>query len=171
MALAESPVDDDIPSWQSNETFLSYRTRQSTTSSSVAYLNTRSHKLPETPTALVDKKTNNVNQPQSVQEIIYEQSTDDFCKTAALSVGITGSQYSVDKSRFLIRQASIDGALQMVVPKSLQVQVLHLSHHPVLSGHPGQRRMYHTLHHNYYWPQIAKEIYELVDSCAECRRR
>lgn len=28
--------------------------------------------------------------------------------------------------------------------------------------------MYDTLHHDYYWPHMAKNVNELVDNCLEC---
>lgn len=65
----------------------------------------------------------NVNEPQSVKEIICEQSTVDVFKKAAASVGTPGSQYSVYLSVFHVLQSSIDGALQKVVSKSLQARI------------------------------------------------
>lgn len=60
---------------------------------------------------LADQTTKNVDKPYSILEFIEEQSTDDICKMIAVSIGMQGSQYSVEGSRFLIRQALINEAL------------------------------------------------------------
>lgn len=83
-------------------------------------------KTPTTTIASAVEMMSNVYKPPSGQELIGQQSMDDFCKTAAASVVMPGSQFTVDRSGFLHRQVSIDGALQKGLPKSLQARILHL---------------------------------------------
>lgn len=103
------------------------------------------HKLSEIPIALAYEVTNIAKEAQSVQEFIDRQSSNSFCKKAAGSISMAGSQHSADRSGFLMHQASLDAAPQDVVPKLLHAKVLHVSYYPVLSGHERQRRMYDTL--------------------------
>lgn len=97
------------------------------------------HKLPVDQIPWADKMKNKIKEPPSVQEFIDEESTNHFCKMAATSVGMQDLQWSAHRSKFLVPKVSINGAVQKVVPKSLQARIHHDFLYPVLSDHPGQR--------------------------------
>lgn len=91
-----------------------------------------------------NEKSDNVNKPPTIHKFIDEKSNEEFCKMAATSVGGLRLPYIFDWLRFLIFQASIDGAPQKVVLKSLQPSDFYLSHYQVLFGHTWQTRIYHA---------------------------
>ena len=108
--------------------------------------------------------------PIPIEEFLEEQSKDPFCKAKAETVGEANSNFDYDRYGFLVRRSPLDGALQRVVPKSLQARVLHAAHYPRLAGHPGGTRMYLTLRRDYYWPHMANDAYATVKSCRSCNK-
>lgn len=79
-----------------------------------------------------------------------EQAQDTFCKTATLQVGCQRSALHLDHYGFLIRKSIVDKATLVGVLELLRKRMLYLSPHPLIAGHPGQRRVYDTLRQNYY---------------------
>jgi len=69
------------------------------------------------------------------------------------------------------RRAAPDGAHQVVVPASLQQQVLHLEHDATLAGHPGESRMYAAMRRYYYWVGLAANVVSYVRKCDSCVRQ
>ena len=63
----------------------------------------------------------------------------------------------------------INGALQYVVPKSLQQNVLELYHDS--RGHPGTNRLRDTILLHYWWPGMSDDIEEYCRNCKACARR
>ena len=64
----------------------------------------------------------------------------------------------------------MDSAEQIILPKTLRMQVLLLAHYPRLAGHPGGSRMYQTLRRTFYWPSMALGAYHTVRQCSSCTR-
>lgn len=159
-----------LPYWQSSKTYLSHPARQLTTISVRSVCDDYVHKLSATPTALADETTNNVNDPTSIQKIYHEKSTDDLYKKDAPSIRRLRLLYSANPSGFPICQAFIDGAIQKVVPKSLQARFPFLFHHPVAPHYQRHHVEFNTLRCNYYWPHMAYNTCQLVEKCAECRK-
>jgi hypothetical protein len=58
-------------------------------------------------------------------EIIRKHATDPECQQFAASAG-ADSLFDYEDSGVLVRRSPLDGALHIVVPKSLQPRVLHL---------------------------------------------
>ena len=75
--------------------------------------------------------------------VLSAQAADGYCQEEvnALSAG-RHIPFSEDPYGILRRRAAPNGAHQVVVPASLQEQVLHLEHDATLAGHPGESRMY-----------------------------
>lgn len=128
------------------------------------------NRLPAILIELATKTTHNLNKPPALQKYVQGHSKDDFNETAAAYEVLSGLQYSVYQPGFLIFKESIVVVLQKEVPKSFQAKVLYLSHYPVLSCHSIRRLMYSNIHQHYHWPHMAKDVYELVNYCIECRR-
>lgn len=78
-----------------------------------------------------------------------EQANDPQFREVANTVGNLGFVKSYDRNGVLMRQARIDGAVEMVVPTSSLFGILYLAHSPVLAGHPGERQLYDTLRLEY----------------------
>jgi len=58
----------------------------------------------------------------------------------------------------------------VVVPASLQEQVLHLEHDGTLAGPPGESRIYAAMRRNYYWVGMAADVVSYVRKCDSCAR-
>ena len=116
--------------------------------------------------AMIPEETDIV--PITPQEFLEEQSKDPYCQSQKEKTELDNSKFKYDHNGFLVRRSSIDGALQKVVPKSLQARLLYLAHYPRLAGHPGAIRMYYTLRREYYWPMMASDVYNTVKECSSC---
>jgi len=76
-------------------------------------------------------------------KVLSAQAADGYCQEVvkALSAG-RHIPFFEDPDGILRRRAAADGAHQVVVPASLQEQVLDLEHDATLAGYPGESRMY-----------------------------
>lgn len=62
------------------------------------------------------------------------------------------------------------------VSEAIFSPVLYFANHQSITGHPGKRRMYETLTHEYHWPDTTNGIYATVARCMSltrngCRRK
>lgn len=62
-------------------------------------------------------------------------------------------------------------AQRLGVPFSLYNRPLRLDHYPKVSGHPGSRKLYHTLLRQFYWPGLALICYSVIRSCRSVWKR
>ena len=106
----------------------------------------------------------------SIEELLAAQKQDRSCQRYAHTVGCPGSQFTFDHAGILTRISKIDGALQKVLPASLQPRAIYLGHYTPLSGHPGSRRMYDSLRRELYWPFMASDIAQSVKDCYSCAK-
>lgn len=96
--------------------------------------------------------TEHGKRPITSQEIIYEQAKNSNCRQASATVGLPGLTSNYNRSRFLVRTAHIYGAVQKVVPVSIQTHFLYHSLHTMLVGNRGERRIYEFMRNEYDWP-------------------
>jgi len=106
--------------------------------------------------------------PPTTEEMILAQSEDKYCQQLTATVGTPGSIFDINRLGVLVRISKLDGAVQVVVPLSLQPKLLRLGHYSLLAGHPGSRRMYDTMRHEFYWPNMARDVYQVVLDCQSC---
>ena len=70
----------------------------------------------------------------------------------------------------------IDGCLRykgwVVVPQSvdLREEILREFHCSRFSVHPGGTKMYHDLHHRYYWGGMKKHVGDFIRRCLTCQQ-
>lgn len=83
---------------------------------------------------------NNVNYQPKSHEQIAEQSNDEFCRLAAASVCLQYSPSRFSQYEILIRNVPINEEPQKVERKSLNAQILHLSHNSALYDHTFPRQ-------------------------------
>lgn len=70
--------------------------------------------------------------------------------TSAQIVGTVNSENWTDKNGLVIRATPIDGTFQVPLPQALWEHFLyHVSHH-VMTGNPGQCRMYDSIHREFF---------------------
>ena len=104
--------------------------------------------------------------------VLLAQALDEYCQEVvkALNAG-RRIQFFEDPDGILRRRAAPDGAHQVVIPASLQEQVLHLEHDATLAGHPGESRMYAAMRRYYYWVGMAADVVSYVRNCDSCARQ
>jgi len=113
-----------------------------------------------------------VQLPLTRDELLDAQRHDDFCQTVlARQSPKIDSAFFEGHDGLLRRRVPNEGdAVQIVAPQTLRPRILHMLHNNVLSGHPGQTRMYYAVRRTYYWPQMAADIYATVRNCTTCAR-
>lgn len=104
-------------------------------------------------------------------ELLVGHAQETYRKTATLQVACQGPEFYLGHRWLPNFKSSIVEARQAVVPESLWKRILYLAHHPPISRHPGQCRMYDTLHKTYHWPIIAGDVVETVAQCAICAKK
>jgi hypothetical protein len=61
------------------------------------------------------------------------------------------------------------GNLCLVVPASIQNEVLELCHNNILAGHFGQKKTLQKLHRQFYWPNMKDKVNNYVNRCQRCQ--
>jgi ribonuclease HI len=61
-----------------------------------------------------------------------------------------------------------DRAPRLVVPTTIQQEVMYLAHASLEGGHQGVVRTYYKLAHEYYWPAMYAMIEQYVLACTDC---
>ena len=57
---------------------------------------------------------------------------------------------------------------QIVMPESARMSLLEIAHEGV-SRHLGIHKTYHKLLHDFYWPNMKKDVTNFVNSCHICQ--
>ena len=60
---------------------------------------------------------------------------------------------------------------QLVIPKSLQKEILYACHEDLFSGHTGLKKTYERLRNRFYWENMYKDTLEHVQSCLDCEMK
>lgn len=103
--------------------------------------------------------------PPTLEDFITAQSASEFCQIVARQLSQAETEFTLDKEEVFIRRTAVEEALQKLVLQSLRQRLYNLSNHSGLSGHRGQRRMYGTMQRNYFWPNMATNMYKTVSNC------
>ena len=107
-------------------------------------------------------------EPIPIAEFVTEQRKDPYCIEIAKSAGSPKSEFTFNNQGVLVRVSKFDGAIQQVVPKSLQDRVIHLSYSPLSQGHPGESRLYSTMRLRFLWPFMYDDLVHHVRNCRTC---
>lgn len=84
------------------------------------------------------------------------------------NVGLANTSSDIDEKGLLIRTFRIYQTKQVVVSFALQARVLFISHDPLLAVQPGGTKMYETLRRQYYWRNIASDVYHTAQDFLSC---
>ncbi len=57
---------------------------------------------------------------------------------------------------------------QLVIPKELVPNILHIIHDCAISSHPGKEKAYRQAQLKFYWTDMRKQIYNHIDNCNVC---
>ena len=61
--------------------------------------------------------------------------------------------------------------IQLVVPRTMQTDILEAAHDDKMAGHLGQERTYERIRQRFWWIGMWTKVKEWVQSCEECQRR
>jgi transposase InsO family protein len=99
-----------------------------------------------------------------------EQGRDPFCKTLRVKPAGARSEYFYDQDGVIYKRRSGAEPL-LVVPKSLEQEVVALNHEPIFAAHPGIKRTIDILKLRYWWPGMTQAADKFVRECDSCQRR
>lgn len=109
--------------------------------------------------------------PLTVPRIIKAQEEDQRCRELRREMNRdTNSRYGETPEGLLVRFAPLDRSVQIVVPKSLQREVMVLEHEPGHAGHPGVNKMYASMRRGFYWETMIADVYAFVSACPACSK-
>ena len=163
LGLDESHFDDDIPCLPRNSKALF--------KSSVPGSNRSEWPTPKTEVNSILLTERDAQKcPISIDEMISEQSSDDYCQWARRNMDIAqgNSPFAINQHGVLVRKSKLDGSLQIIVPTTLRARLLDIAHSAPIAGHPGRAKMYQTLRRQFYWPSMTVDIHHQVENCKSC---
>jgi hypothetical protein len=102
-------------------------------------------------------------------EVRDAQAKDKFCQRVKPGAYQSKREFFVDRG--LIYRRRRQGRHQLVVPKSLTLDVIRANHNPSYVAHPGIKRTHSVIALNYWWPGIRKSIEDFVQKCDSCQGR
>jgi len=115
----------------------------------------------------------------TAQEIILGRAEDAICKERLKELDVLSPPdpkwsrqafFFREKNGLLCRHSVYGREPQVVIPEALKQRLLRYQHQSVLAGHPGSRRMYHTLRRYFYWPTMVIDVYKHVEQCTACAK-
>ena len=77
----------------------------------------------------------------------------------------------IDDNGLLVMKAQDPEPNRVVAPKCIRLEILHLCHDNVLSGHVGVKRTRQRIRKRWYWPCYMTDIARYVMSCTICTCR
>lgn len=116
-------------------------------------------------------KTGTRYPPLTVDRILKAQGQDQRCQELRKEMDQNvNSRYGETPEGLLVRLAPLDRAVQIVVPKALQQEVLSLEHEPGHAGHPGMNKMYTSMRRVFYWESMVADVHAFVSNCSSCSK-
>jgi transposase InsO family protein len=120
-------------------------------------------------------KINAIQEVESIENKIKRlQKEDETIKNLKIKIELNKAKEFVKKDGVLLKlkKGNIDGKFyrQLVVPKSLKLDVLELCHDHFWGGHLGEKRTWDKLKARFWWPNAYNETLEYVRSCEKCAR-
>ena len=84
-----------------------------------------------------------------------------------------GGQYFLSDNNVLYRQSPTGerAAIHLVVPKTLQTELLHWCHDHFTSGHLGLNKTYERLRSTYFWNNMFADVHRWIESCVSCAQK
>ena len=70
----------------------------------------------------------------------------------------------------LVYRTSNDGQAQLVIPKSMQREVLEANHDLPSAAHSGTTRTYQRLKQAFYWHKMKRSVETYIEQCAICNK-
>jgi hypothetical protein len=117
----------------------------------------------------VDTLSINVNIVTTAQtipkdEIQCEQLKDPFCKSLKVKPASARTEYFYDHDGVIYKRQR-QGEPLLVVPKSLEREIVALNHEPIYAAHAGRKRTLDILKLHYWWPGMGQMVENFVREC------
>lgn len=100
-----------------------------------------------------------------MRELVTIQATERLRLILSQRIGRDNSAFQYDRNEKLSRAARVYGAVQNVIPATLQSRVLYLSHYAVLTVHPGGSQMYDLMRWELYLSHMENDLYQGFQDC------
>jgi hypothetical protein len=113
---------------------------------------------------------NDVPERISIEEIVREQLSDEFCQWARSSMEQDENSLIKEDPDTGVLVRKDNETTRVIVPASLRQRLLRMAHYSPIAGHPGGRKIYATLRRDYYWPSMATDAHTIGRSCSACAR-
>ena len=102
----------------------------------------------------------------SIEEIIMEQKTDEYCKKIAEELEKDPLATYIDYEKGMLRMNE-----KIVVPAKLIAIIIQRYHAHPLNSHLGAKKTINRIIMNYTFPKLARRVYDFVISCVICQKR
>lgn len=109
--------------------------------------------------------------PITAHEFIHEQANDLYCLQASSMIGLPGLANNLERKRYLVCSASLDGAVQNVFPTLQQPRIFYHLPYQTLSRHPGERHMYDSMPRQYCGLHVENDDYISPRDSRECTKK
>jgi len=104
------------------------------------------------------------------ERILSEQQKEELCTTQEPGTYSSKREFFLDKDGVIYRRRPCDKH-QIVVPRSLNYDVIQESHNPVYVAHPGVKRTHDLILLQYWWPGMRRSIVDYIRKYDHCQRR
>ena len=122
-----------------------------------------------------------VHDRDDTDTIKKEQRKDKFCKLILRKIshpdeyirlpkGITARRFVVQNDLLYFRSRR-GHSLRLVVPDSMQLQILQEDHDIPIAGHLGYDRTLAKIKPRYYWLNLSRDVFWYCRSCLQCQKR
>jgi len=95
------------------------------------------------------------------ERIPSEQQTDEFCSKQEPGTYSNKRELLLDKDCVIYRRRPCDKH-QVVVPRSLNYDVIQKNHNPIYVAHPGVKRTHDLILLKYWWPGRRQSIVDFI---------
>lgn len=83
---------------------------------------------------------------------------------------INGLLYKIKNSNRHYNQRILGNKHLLVIPKSMQIQVLQFAHDHPTAGHSGQQKTLFRLTSKVFWHSMRKDVYNYIAACQACQK-
>jgi len=108
-------------------------------------------------------------------ELAQKQADDEFCQEVKQLLDTSEpTRFYQNADGLLCREGHRAGSQQLLIPRSLDKDVLRAEHSSPLVARHGGSWMYQTMRNHYYWPSLAADVFGWVaarPTCAKNRLR
>ncbi|CAF3259695.1 unnamed protein product [Rotaria socialis] len=103
-------------------------------------------------------------------ELLKNKSTLEFNDKRNPHVLVNGLLYKIKNSKKHYNQRIVGEKHLLVIPKTMQNELLRWAHDHPTAGHGGQQKTLFRLSTRVYWKSMRKDIFNYVAACQECQQ-